>query len=49
MIGFDALPPSGQAAALIGVVLLEAIVLYVAYGAFMNVVGPSVIRTIRGE
>lgn len=41
------LPPLAQAAALVGVVLLEAIVLYLGYGAIERAVGPTLLERIR--
>jgi len=49
MIGVESLGGSGQAAAVIGIVLLEAIVLYVGYGALEKLVGSKIIATIRGD
>jgi hypothetical protein len=43
MIDLSGMPASAQAAALIGVVLLEAMVLYVAYGALEQAVGQRLI------
>jgi len=33
----------------IGIVLLEAIILYVAYGALEETLGPSLVEALRGE
>jgi hypothetical protein len=49
MIGAESLSGWGQAATVIGIVLLEAIVLYVGYGALEKLVGPKVIAAIRGD
>jgi len=43
MIDGSSLPPAAQAASLIGVVLVEAIVLYVGYGALEQLVGERLI------
>jgi hypothetical protein len=37
------------AALLIGVVLVEAVVLYVGYGALERVLGPTITDAIRGD
>jgi len=41
--------PSVQALAVIGIVLLEAIILYVGYGAVEEVVGPAVLNRLAGR
>lgn len=38
-----------DAAVLIGTVLLEAAILYVAYGALEQALGPKLVERIRGE
>ncbi len=48
MIDVASLPSAVQAAILIGTVLVEAIILYVAYGALTNAVGPRVKRALGG-
>ena len=51
MIGTELLAgtsPSVQALALIGVVLLEAIALYIGYGAVEEVVGSAVLDRLAG-
>ncbi len=47
MIEVVALPQTVQAALLVVVVLLEAIVFYVGYGAVERIAAPSVIGTIE--
>jgi len=49
MIDALSLPPTVQAAGLIGAVLLEAMVLHVGYGVVTNALGPSVKRALGGE
>ncbi|NHN49218.1 hypothetical protein G9464_16690 [Halostella sp. JP-L12] len=49
MIGVESLGGWSQAAAVIGAVLLEAIVLYVGYGALERFLGPSITDAIRGD
>lgn len=43
MIDGTSLPPAAQAASLIGVVLVEAMVLYVGYGALEQLVGDRLV------
>ena len=43
MIDLSSLPPSAEAASLIGVVLVEAMVLYVGYGALEQAIGQKLI------
>lgn len=47
MIEVTSLPPLAQAAALVGVVLVEAIVLYLGYGAIERAVGPRLLERIQ--
>ncbi|WP_168927091.1 DUF7512 family protein [Natronorubrum aibiense] len=47
MIDFATLSPAVQAGVLVGAVLVEAIVLYVGYGALEQVAAPPVIETIK--
>lgn len=47
MLGVEALPPGTQAALLVTVVLVEAIVLYVGYGYLEEAVGPKVLSTLK--
>lgn len=49
MFGIETLDGSAQAAALIGAVLVEAIVLYVGYGTIVSLVGPSVTEAIANN
>jgi hypothetical protein len=49
VVGVESLGGWGQAVAVIGVVLLEAVVLYVGYGALERLVGPRIIDAIRGD
>jgi hypothetical protein len=49
MIDIASLPSVAQAGALIGAVLVEAVVLYVGYGALTTAIGPSVKRALAGE
>lgn len=49
MFGIETLEGPAGAAVLIGIVLLEAIVLYVGYGALEQLLGPRIARLLRGE
>jgi len=49
MFGIESLGPTLQAAALVGVVLVEAVVLYVGYGGLEAVFGPSLKRVLQGR
>jgi len=49
MFGIESLSGNAHAAALVGLVLLEAIALYVGYGALERVLGKHVIDLVRGE
>jgi hypothetical protein len=49
MIDVASLPSLARAGTLIGAVLVEAMVLYVGYGALTSAVGPSVRRALAGE
>jgi len=49
MFGVESLGGWTQAATIIGIVLLEAIVLYVGYGALERLVGSRIIAAIRGD
>jgi hypothetical protein len=49
MFGVESLGGWTQAGTVIGLVLLEAIVLYVGYGGLERLVGPRITDTIRGE
>lgn len=47
MIEFTALSPAVQAVVLVGIVLLEAVVLYVGYGAVERVATPVVMNKLE--
>lgn len=47
MIDFTTLPPVAQAALLVGVVLVEAVVLYVGYGVVERITAPAVLETLE--
>ncbi|NHN57598.1 MULTISPECIES: hypothetical protein [Halorussus] len=49
MFGLETLSGPVGAAALIGAVLLEAVVLYVGYGALERLLGPTVTAVLRGD
>jgi hypothetical protein len=49
MFGIESLSGNLQAVVLVGLVLVEAAVLYFGYGALEQALGPYVIRLIRGE
>jgi hypothetical protein len=49
MVGMEMLSGDAQAAVLVGVVLLEAIVLYVGYGALEQVASEYFIGLLRGD
>lgn len=49
MLGVESLGGWTQAAVVIGLVLVEAIVLYVGYGALERLVGSTITDAIRGE
>ncbi|MDL5360466.1 hypothetical protein [Halalkalicoccus sp. NIPERK01] len=49
MIGLETLSGSAQAVATIGVVLAEAITLYVGYGAVTRIASPAAIELLGGE
>jgi hypothetical protein len=49
MFGIETLSGNALAAALVGLVLVEATVLYVGYGALERLVGEHVVRLLRGE
>ncbi|WP_256289261.1 DUF7512 family protein [Halobellus inordinatus] len=49
MFGLEnAAGPTG-AAILIGIVLVEALLLYVGYGVLESVLGPTIARALRGD
>jgi len=49
VFGIEATGGPAGAALLIGVVLVEAIVLYLGYGALERVFGPAITDAIRGD
>jgi len=49
MFGIETLGANAQAAALVGIVLAEAVVLYVVYGWLESTVGPSVTQVLQGR
>lgn len=49
MFGIETLSGTMQAVALVGLVLLEAIALYIGYGGLVRVLGPTVVNAIGGE
>jgi hypothetical protein len=49
MFGIESLSGNALAAVLVGLVLVEAAVLYVGYGALEQLVGKHVVRLLRGE
>jgi len=49
MFGIENLGPNAQAAALVGIVLVEAVVLYVVFGWLESTFGGTVTRVIQGQ
>lgn len=49
MFGIETLSPTLQAVALVGLVLVEAALLYVGYGALERAVGPRVVERLKGK
>ncbi|WP_170977226.1 DUF7512 family protein [Halorussus salinisoli] len=49
MFGIETVSGPAGAALLIGVVLLEAILLYVGYGILERLFGPTITELLRGE
>ena len=49
MFGIETLTGNAQAVALVGLVLVEAAVLYLGYGALERVAGPYLVDLVRGE
>lgn len=49
MFGLETISGPTGAALLIGLVLLEALVLYVGYGALEELLGPTITRLLRGN
>ena len=48
MFGLETATGLGGAALVIGVVLLEALILYVGYGLLERLVGPALVEALRG-
>jgi hypothetical protein len=49
MIDLGGLPPVAEAAALVGIVLVGAMILYVVYGAVEQLLASAVIERIRNN
>ena len=49
MIDFAAVPPLVQALLVVGVILVEAVVLYVGYGAIERVVEPPLTEILKHD
>jgi hypothetical protein len=49
MFGIETLSGSSYAMAIVGIVLVEAMVLYVGYGTLTRLAGPGIIARVRGE
>ncbi|WP_433629822.1 DUF7512 family protein [Halomicrococcus sp. NG-SE-24] len=49
MLGIESLSGNALAVATVGVVLAEAMVLYVGYGALSRVAGPQLLDAVSGE
>ncbi|MFD1587631.1 hypothetical protein ACFR9U_11600 [Halorientalis brevis] len=49
MFGIETLGGNTQAAVLVGIVLFEAIVLYLGYGGLEKILGPSFKRVLEGH
>lgn len=49
MIGLTTLPGPIQAMATVGLVLVEALLLYVGYGILSQVAKPTIINAIEGD
>lgn len=49
MFGLETLSGSTQAVVTVGLVLAEAITLYVGYGAMTKIAGPVALDVLRGE
>jgi len=49
MFGLETLSGPAQAAATVGVVFLQALALYVGYGALTRYAGPTVLDALGGE
>ncbi|MFC7225774.1 hypothetical protein N0B31_00015 [Salinirubellus salinus] len=49
MFGIESASGPEGAALIIGLVLVEALILYVGYGALERLLGPTLTRILRGE
>ncbi|WP_335998810.1 DUF7512 family protein [Halorientalis halophila] len=49
MFGIETLGGNAQAVVLVGIVLFEALLLYVGYGGLETVVGPAFTRVLKGQ
>ena len=49
MFGIESVSGPTGAAVIIGVVLVEAILLYVGYGALESLLGPTITNVLRGD
>ena len=49
MFGLESLSGTPYALAMISIVLVEALLLYVGYGALQNVAGPVIMDALRGD
>ncbi|WP_458207598.1 DUF7512 family protein [Haladaptatus sp. NG-SE-30] len=49
MVGIESFGGNVQAVSTVGIVLVEAIVLYVGYGALSRVMGDEIMDAVRGE
>ena len=49
MFGLETASGPVGAALLIGIVLVEAVVLYIGYGALERVLGPAITDVLRGD
>jgi hypothetical protein len=49
MFGLESLSGPTGAAILIGLVLVEALVLYVGYGALEQLLGPKIAKLLKGD
>jgi len=49
MFGIESLGGNAQAAVLVGIVLAEAVILYVGYGFLERVFGPVLTRVLQGR
>jgi hypothetical protein len=49
VFGIETLGANAQAATLVGIVLVEAVLLYVVYGQLESTVGGTVTRVLQGQ